>query len=219
MEWHNGVLNYLTDDKNKLSHKSLVVVAILIIIVILDNTLNFSNSFVNYRKLEQIEKINNILKDTSLNDIEREILTKSRLDVINHKTLFQKTYDYFSSFNFRTNSEDLGKSETGIVEIKSNERIYWVHLLTSSWIYIVFGLIVLVQNFKKYKPLWENIVSSVITIVYMASISWLTAKTLSSIPVVIGRPYINYVINIVLVPFIIFLILQIVKYVERVIDK
>ena len=102
----SSIIHFLTDKTRDLSSKALFIVFGIILLIFLDNTFSFSYYYNTSQKVTQIKEINEGIKDTTLSVSEKKKLIKLRSDIIEHKTLKDKAYDYLTNLNFETSDEE-----------------------------------------------------------------------------------------------------------------
>ncbi|MCA4809618.1 hypothetical protein IF128_07670 [Empedobacter stercoris] len=199
MEYVIGIIHYFTDSKNKLSHKAIMIILTVILVIFIDNTLSFTYSYNINNKIEHVEKLNSIIKDTSLSKKEKAILKELRNNVLNHQTLKDIAYDKYTSLDFKSKEvvqKPIVKNEK---KSKLKERNYWIHFISSSWLIIISMLVVPFVGYTKNSSFFYYIFIIIIfvePILYF--ISWTFAKTFSLIPIILDNPTLNYILNAIL---------------------
>lgn len=199
MDFISSVFNYFADAGHKLSHKTILIVSIIFIVFFVDNTLNFSGHYNNSRKYEQIEVINRIIVDSTVDQKDKELLKVKRSDLLSSKTWKDKAYDYVFSINLNpvkekiTSPQTSSPKEPGVVK---KERSYWLHFISSSWILSLMLIFLPVIPFFSSS---EDRTSTAIGVLAMLPIiflfSWGFAKLFSYIPIIDNNPLYNYGLN------------------------
>ncbi|UOU98401.1 hypothetical protein MUU74_00165 [Chryseobacterium daecheongense] len=213
MELLNTIFIFFTDRTKKLSHKSIMILFTLVLVILIDNSLSFSYNYNNTSKLEQIEKLNSIIIDSTLSKTEKNKLITLRNNIINHETWKDKLYNKLISIDFKVKDENkiIVKNDT---PQNSKERNYWIHFITSSWILMI--LIILMPLFAIFDK-QNSSTALIFTIIFIFEpllyiFSWCFAKLFSLIPVLYNNPFINYAVNFILHTIILLLIGFLINY-------
>lgn len=188
----------------------------LLIIIIIDNTLSFTYSYNNSSKIEQIEKLNSIVSHTTLSNTEIYNLKTLRTNIINHKTWKDQLYNKIIAIDFKSKDGNNPVVKDDKPQPKV-ERNYWIHFVTSSWLFTFIMIIIpFIGLFDKKTPFLSTFIAVVFLIEpIFYGLSWLFAKGFSFIPVIDNNPNINYVINAILHLIIFLLIGLIIKKFEK----
>lgn len=208
-----NILDLVVSKTHKGYHKALFFLSAIIILVVLDNTLNFTTSYNNIRRYEQMQAINSILSDTTLSNSERKILQQNRSTILIQKTWKDRIYQIFQSidFNFSKQSNTVKPSnnippigdpthpEVKQVEkekVVNDQRNYWIHFVTSSWT-IVLCMIFLpfLPFFAKKADIKGAILGIPLFELFFYILAWTSAKLLSFIPIIMNNVNYNYALN------------------------
>ncbi|AIN75086.1 hypothetical protein SAMN02745938_1057 [Flavobacterium psychrophilum DSM 3660] len=205
MDLLNSIFHFFTDKTKKLPHKVILFLIAVILVILLDNLLSFSFSYNNGNKIEQIEGINKIIKDTTLSDAEKKKLFILRENIVNHLTWKDKAFDFLTSIEFKNDIESekpiikpIGKPATKpiIASIKLKTRDYFWHFISSSWLFIVLMVILpFIGLLDKKTKFWESIGIIIIVEPFLYGICWVYAKMFSFIPIILDNPIYNYILN------------------------
>ncbi len=196
----SSIIHFLTDKTRNLSSKALFIVFGFILLIFLDNTFSFSYYYNTSQKVTQIKEINEGLKDTTLSVSEKKKLIKLRNDIIEHKTLKDKAYDYLTNLNFETSDEET--TETIKTAEKETERNYKIHFITSAWwLVLSFGIIAIALPFVLLTER-KDIFTTLLGFIFMGGFAYLIAlllsKVFSFIPLIDNNPIYNYILNAIL---------------------
>lgn len=188
----------------------------LFVIIFIDNVLSFTFSYNNSNKIDQIEKLNSIVADTTLSSIEIKKLKSLRTNIIEHKTWKDQLYTKLISIDFKSKDGDIPIVKNDKQELKK-ERSYWIHFLSSSWIFCIIMVIMpFIGLFDKKSPFLPTFIAIVFLIEpIFYGLSWLFAKGFSFIPVIDNNPNLNYILNAVLHLIIILMIGFIITKTEK----
>jgi len=196
----SSIIHFLTDKTRNLSSKALFIVFGFILLIFLDNTFSFSYYYNTSQKVTQIKEINEGLKDSTFSVSEKKKLLKLRTDIIEHKTLKDKAYDYLTNLNFETSDEEATETvETVELEAKRNSRI---HFITSAWwLVLSFGIILIALPFVLLTER-KDIFTTLLGFIFMGGFAYLIAlllsKVFSFIPLIDNNPMYNYILNVIL---------------------
>lgn len=191
MDLFTTIIKSLTDKTTKLSHKFLMLFALVISVIIIDNTLSFSKNYNNTKKTNQIEKLNNIIKDSTLTKSEIKQLKELRSNIISHKTLKDHIYDKYLSIKFKNEKTNTSKYEADI-----KTRNYTVHFITSNWLLLLLMIVMVFVPFFSNEGSFNTMLLGVIFLEFVFfGLAWLCAKILSLLPVIYGNPNLNYILN------------------------
>lgn len=204
-----SVVNYLTDNTKKVSSKAIFILLGICLIFIIDNSLSFSYYYNISKKTESLKSISETLKDTLLDEKERKLLIDLRGNIISHKTLKDKSFDYLTNFKFDDSQENK------IEEIKTDSRNNVIHFITSSWWLILGGVVFIIVIpfviFKKGTSILNLLLGFIFMEGFFYLLSLILSKLFSFIPLIMNKPIINYVINFILSSSLLWLILKINK--------
>lgn len=206
MELFNSIFQFFTDNTKKFSHKTILVLFSIFIIIILDNVLSFSYYYNNEKKISQIQSINSIVKDTTINDKERKMLFTLRDKIILHKTWKDNVWDFFTSIEFKNdvkpslNVIEKKKDIAIIKEPNKVERNYYLHFITSSWFFL---LVILIVPFVGFSDKNTSFLTALMIILFFVIplflfLGWIFAKIFSFIPIILNNPINNYILNFIL---------------------
>ena len=198
MNFLENILNFITDSNKRLSAKTAIVILTLLSVIVIDNVTGFSYYYNNQRKLDQLESIKNLLKDTTLTTE-----TKQKLTVIQSKVFERKNiFDYSLSF-FRNIS--LTSSKNNQTTIKSKGSIIrndiWFLMSTSGFYILVTILVVPILLFTDKKtPFWKLLASMIMFVIVMFFSSWFMYWLLDKIipDELFGSWTWNYIINFII---------------------
>lgn len=199
MELINSIFVFFTDKTKKFSYKTIIILFSLILLVIIDNTLSFTYSYNASNKIEQIQKLNSIVSDTTLTSSEIDDLKDLRNDILNHKTWKDQLYNKIAEIDFKSKDGNKPVVKSDIPKTV-NERNYWYHFISSSWILFLLMVIVpFVGLFDKK----TSFISTIMALIFFITpifygLSWVFAKLFSFIPVIDNNPNINYLVNAIL---------------------
>ena len=193
MDLLNSLFQFFTDKTKGLSHKAMLVILSVALLVLLDNTFSFSYYFNTKSKIEQVSGINEILSDTTLSNQERSELEKFRHNIIFRSTWKDQAWKFASQIEFNSFANDT----TAIKEKASTqERSYFWHFVSSGWVFIVFMIVMPFVAFTNKTTKLSSAIGMLIILEPMFYLmAWIFAKILSFIPLLFHDPFYNYVFN------------------------
>jgi len=199
----SSLIDFLTDKTRNLSSKALFIVFGFILLIFLDNTFSFSYYYNTSQKVTQIKEINEGLKDSTFSVSDKEKLIKLRTDIIEHKTLKDKLYDYLTNLNFETNYEKpLGTKDTSKTVEKKAERNPNIHLITSAWwLVLTIGIMIIFSIYELFTDI-RGFFNIILGFAFIGGFAYLIAlilsKIFSFIPLIDNNPTYNYILNVIL---------------------
>lgn len=197
MELVNSIFNFFTDRTKKFSHKTITIFIVVVLLIVIDNSLSFTYHYNNTRKIEEIEKLNFIVIDSTLLKEEVLQLKELRSNIINHKTWKDRIYDKIITIDFKTKDNNDVSIVKNDASKATSERDYWIHFISSSWILIILMIIMPLTIFFDKSSFSLTSFLSIIFVVepFFYGLSWTFAKAFSLIPIINNNPIYNYVLN------------------------
>lgn len=203
----------LTSSTEKWTTKTATLTLIFFGLWFLNNTFDFTQSFRRNNRLQQLEQIGQLIKDTTLTKEQIDILIKERDLVFERRTTLDKVYSFLDSLpntNFikrKTESkpniiaaDSISDSTNSIKKADNNidiiEKHYWLHFVFSNFILLIVMLAV------PFSISWDKGFKVVIGTIFILGILFLiglfTAWVLDFIPVIANRPWINYTLDFII---------------------
>ena len=182
-----------------LSSKAITTIIVIALIVLIDNTLSFSYYYNTENKIEQISNVNKLLTDTTLTKIENQKLLNIRKDIIDRKTWKDKTWDFISNMDFRSENSLTENPTEKEIENPLSERSYLWHFISSSWLIVILMIAFpFIGIFDKKTPFGQAIGILIILEPFLYGMAWILAKLFSFIPIILNNPTLNYILNAIL---------------------
>ena len=200
MDFLNSIFHFFTDKTRRLSSKAITTIIVVALIILIDNTLSFSYYYNTKNKIEQVSSVNKLLTDTTLTKTEKKKLLNIRRDIIDRKTWKDKTWDFISNMDFRSeNSLTENPTENEIkIPIETKKSYLW-HFISSSWLIVILMLAFpFVGIFDKKTPFGQAIGILIILEPLLYGMAWILAKLFSFIPIILNNPTLNYILNAIL---------------------
>lgn len=196
----SSLIRFLTDAEKNLITRIFTGVFIVILLIVIDNTLGFSYYYNNARKLEQVQKLNSIVQDTSLQESEIVYLGDLRRKIIYRETWKEQIENLVYNFEFKDSEKELNgsssKEEDEVIPMDPT----W-HFLTSSWFFLFLMVVVPFQAITEYKKqgtAFGAFFAFVVMEAILLLIAFGIAYLFSFLPRITVQPWPNYLINVVL---------------------
>lgn len=203
--------DFFIDSKHKFSKKFLMSFLVISGLLSVDYFFRFSDSYIAEKKIEQLAKIHDIIKQDSLRTETKLELIRIEKEVIKRQGFWSSLSDLTSFIQITISSpKQIITTPTATKpitkefknEIIPKRDVFW-HIVSSCWIFILLMLILPITPFYDKT---NNITFSAVLIleVFMVIICGFYSFLLALIPI-FEQPFWNYVINILSLPiFILF---------------
>lgn len=175
------IVSFVYEKSIRFYHKILIIITVIFLVAMVDNTLGFSYYYYNKNKLELIKNINDILKDNVLNDKQKKDLINLNNEILNKEPLMSSVYNYIR-VTIRDNNF-FGNSY---------EKNYWYTYISSSWIYIISYIIYLFSGF--FKKIKDHFLNCFFGLISFFVVTGVYSILLYYIPNIYNKPTINYII-------------------------
>lgn len=189
---------FLSKDR-RLSSKFGLVFTLAIGLLFSDYFFRFSDSYITKTKIEQIEKIEELLQKDSLGADAKKELTQIEKGVFQRKGFWDLVPSRASLISLiqRTINSQNAKSDTNNATkpIVIERDVFW-HNITSGWIFwivIIISPVLIFQN----KLSGSTILSYLLADLLVAAIGYSFSYLFAFIPV-LGHPVVNYIVNALL---------------------
>lgn len=201
MIWIDHITEFFFDEDRRLSSKAALVMFIILGVLFVDNYLGFSYNYNTDRKIEQVEKINALIKDTSVDSTTKSFALNIRSEVINRKN----SVDYLLSlFRGKSNISIKHQDNIPIDTAKNNDPIispiknnFWFNISAGGLYYllaiIMIPMMLLTDKHTSFSQrLATGIASTISFVLFGLFFIWI----LGLIPQVTRTTWIwNYIIN------------------------
>lgn len=206
MNYFESLINFLVDKRHGVSSKASIILLALVIALLINNLLGISYYYNISRKVEQIEKINQLLTDTSLTPSTRKTLTTWENEIINRKSVWDNTVLYvqhtFLNKELRIDTvKVIGKepmNDNPVVTAQKRNNTWF--FISSSFLYLLSMLTFpLIYIFMQRDDSWTDVLAiSLLVEGLIFLMAWLHYWVFSFIPMLCGSWTWNYVLNVVL---------------------
>jgi hypothetical protein len=187
------IIKAIFDPKSRLSTKAAILIVTIIMFFIVDGIFGYSYFYFSNRKIEQIDKISALLKDTTLDLETKNELIRQRKNVIEHRRLT----DNFMPFLKNTN---ISKAlENSVTKEGKKRNLFWFHLTAGGFFYIMSFLYIPAIFFINKRSVIIDFVSGIFHSVLLFSLGYLLSWGGSFIPPIAASTWFwNYALNLVL---------------------
>lgn len=211
---------FITDKDRKLSTKAAWVTIILSLLFALDFALGISVQYSNEKKLDQIIKINTILRDKTLDSNFVGALVEQRKELINKKHPYQSLTTFIKSISFYSSKADTINSK--LTNTKSHDTAvpgrseFWF-IASSGGYYIIIGILfILFFPFTKNEnSIGQKIATAIIMALAMLMLAWFFYWLCGLISLLFGKWWINYWLYFIIQNTVIFMSVRLTKYYKQ----
>ena len=216
--------DFFINSNHKLSKKLALTVIVVSMLVFTDYFFRFSDTYIAEKKIEQLSKINEVLKQDSISSYSKTELLRIEKQVIKRQGFWDGLSDLISLIQTTISSpKAINKIPNETIPIKIDKKdvknrpvmpkkerdVFW-HIVTSCWFFILMMVIVPIAPFTKNNEMDNKIsfilLMELILILFCGIFSYLFAL----IPI-LGNPIINYIANIALTVILIWAINKVAK--------
>lgn len=202
------IINFFESEKVSAFRKIAIPALVVIVLLSLDNILGISYYWVKGMKIDYIVKIEEAKTKCKSDSIPLSQFNSMMEDAINRRNVFQWFSSLFENSNIgKTKKMDVTTDDGSFLSIVKTifptlgRNQLW-HTITSSLLWIIFLFILLLilffSPFFVEKDRLSIIMGMLIGIGLLVFLIWLTQWLFGLIPVILGRAYINYIIQLLL---------------------
>lgn len=193
-----SIVDFFSNKKNSRSKKliwSIIGAGIIFVIFWADYKIGFTERWQTINSIEDITKIEILKAKVKGNDTLMRYLDSIERSILVEKHIYSDIRDFFSG-----KYEDTDASVTATKTEKINEPFNIWHLLSTSFIWLVVALILPILLFTQ-KNASENragtIAGIIAGVIVLCAFAWFFYYALGLIPVIDGKRWINYLIDVV----------------------
>lgn len=208
VEIYTHIIKIITDSTQRWTKRSAAVIVILFTLWLLNDTFDFVNSFRTNNRLQQLETIGQLLKDTTLTKEQADILITERQRIFGHRTVVDNVYSFLDSLPNPISlikRSTTQKPDTTIVTSKKSlnnddsvpmpTKNYWLNFISSN-AFLLVVLLFVPFNIKFQKTgLWVIMVANAFVFGVLFLLCTFIAYLFDLIPVIAGMPWVNYILN------------------------
>ena len=209
MIFFDKLTDFVFDERKKISSKAAIIILALLGILLIDNIVGFSYSYLLDNKIEEVQKLNDIITNKSSDNFTINQAIKLRVEILNRKNVIEKINNYLVNVS---NNESFTKTKIEKAQElnidKNAPNQFWFHF-TSGGIYYFLAIIMfpLMLFVEKSSTLIQRITMSILLIAMFSGIGLFFFWLCSLIPIILQDTWIlNYAINIIIQGLFIYLI-------------
>lgn len=214
MSYIDHIVEFLFDEHRRLSSKAAVVVFVILAILFVDNLLGFSHSFTTDKKIEQVQKLNTILKDSTTDSTTKAFALGLRTDIIRRQSIVNKTLSLLqgrsnSSIKHQTNNPPTNANPNDVA-IKNN---FWFHLTAGGLWYLLAALMLPGMILTdKTTSLIQRIATGLLAAALFFGFGWFFYWLCSFIPQIAKTTWVwNYIINFILQALLVIILVAVLQ--------
>lgn len=210
-EFLSNITTWYVDKNQAIGHKAALIIIIIGIALLVDNLCGFSFFYSNSKKIEQISEIEKV-KNTYKSNVHLQTqLTQLEDRILQRKDIRQIAMSYVNRYRIPTFSGTNPQQAESSSKLAGRRSIFW-HTLTSSFVFVLFLLLLPFATFSQAtNNLSEKVIGFVVAFFSIGVVVFLNSYLLSLVPVIIDYVWMNYLINIFLHLFSIYLMYKISK--------
>jgi hypothetical protein len=218
VEFIKHIIAFFTDRSHPFSAKFVGATLFVITTLLLDNIFGISFYYSTKLKIEQLQAIKDLREDNNdpeliglLDQTENEILerknvfqvfmnlfTERSIDSENSKDPFPDTVFVMQhdTVYVETQTNTVPSSKEGLQKDDSRSQLW--HTITSSYFLILVLAVMPLLPFTQKRFEWNNLVGTIVGMFFLAGLIWLNQFLFGLIPLILAKPWLNYVANILL---------------------
>ena len=211
MIFFDKLTDFVFDERKKISSKAAIIILSILGLLLTDNLIGFSYSYLLNNKIEEVQKLNSIISDKSSDNLTIKHAVRLRNETLLRKNVLEEINDYLSGLSFNKNLSEPKKtnfSKKESYDISPNN--FWFHV-TSSGIYYFFGILMLplMLFLDKSSSILQRITMSILLSAMFSGMGLFFFWICSLIPMILNNSwFLNYLINFVIQGTIIFLMFK-----------
>lgn len=190
------ILSLLQDRSMKNITKFFVVLFIVLSIIALDNYLGVSYYSNIDNKLTQLKNVNDLLDHPSLDNKTKVYLLNVKKDILERQTFIDKIQYSFGRISFTSSKNEI-VNELNKSIILRNSIIEFVSI-NYFCIFLFIGLPFYFFINRFSLNFWHNLLLVIAVEAFLIILSFTLFFLFSLIPTILGRPYLNYILNFLL---------------------
>lgn len=177
--------------------------------IFVDRMFKFSDNYITSQKLEQVEKIEKLIESGKVDSTVKRQLRTIELAVLQRQTAWGYLSSQLAALKAKIVSSG-SNSEASSTGSGDGRSFFW-HTISSSWlliiIIVIMPIVILIQNKVDLSTIAAVVFAILATIPFIFGFSALFAQ----VPILFGKPVLNYILNAVLHFFILFIIVKLVE--------
>ena len=194
------ITGFLFDEHRRLSSKAAVVLFAVIAVFLIDNFLGFSYFYSTEKKVEQVQKLNLIITDTTSDSTTRAFALQLRSEMLDRENLLNQSLSFLRNVkwtNSKTDQTNVTK-ETAKTKESIIKNSFWFHISAGGFYYFIAVLMLPVMVITDKKTsLPQRIATGILSVALFCGFGWLFYWLCNFIPQVSTTTWFwNYLINL-----------------------
>jgi len=193
---------FLFDENRRLSSKAAVVVFVFLAILLIDNILGFSYYFNTDKKIEQVQKLNYIIKDATSDSNTKAFALQLRSEIIDRENVILQTFSFFRNIKWKSsrNAQISIPKETD----KTNESVirnnFWFNISAGGLYYLLAIIMIPLMVFTdKTTSFLQRLATGILTSALFFAFGWFFYWVCNFIPQLSKSTWAwNYILNILI---------------------
>jgi len=245
MDIFREIIRFFTTKEFSFTSKLFGVIFVILTIFLIDNLLGFSFYYSNNQKIEQLTTIENLKDKCADNEGLLIVLNGIEEKTINRKNVFENFFDLFNRDEIDLKQPEIivrvdtiyieikdtiiigdtiqiipkiteiqNEIRESIVTYKKSRSQLW-HTISSSFFLIMMMLSLPILPFTQKKIDWDLVLGVIVLMVIIAGFIWLNQHLLGLIPVILDRPWINYILNFIIHIFLLLLFIGFITLISQ----
>jgi len=194
------ITEFLFDENRRLSSKAAVVFFVVMAIILIDNVLGFSYYYSTDKKIEQVQKLNSIIKDTTSDSTTKTFALHLRSEILERENAITQSFSFLRNIKWTSSKKEHTIAAKEIVKPKELiiKNDFWSHLTAGGFCYLLAILILPVVVFTDKKTsLPQRIATGILGAVLFFSFGWFFYWLSNFIPQISKTTWLwNYLINL-----------------------
>lgn len=205
MDLINSFFHFFTDNSKRITTKVFLFLSVIFLIWFLNDTLSFTFYYSQEKKLESMERINNLLKDKSLDESEIDYLIRTKKEIITRKPISELLINFLASREWMGIAKDFPPKvsfpDNGDINLpnpnsSSSNWNYYLHFISASFPWLI---LMLTMPFTAYSDKSMSFIKSIGVLLLAEFCFFIIALFFTSIlglvPIFTQIPWLNYLIN------------------------
>lgn len=198
MSYIDHFADFLFDERRRLSSKAAVILFIILAVLLVDNLLGFSYSFAIDRKISQVQKLNTIIKDPSVDSSTKMFAINLRNRIIDRQDIVSQALSFFRGKSNNSIKHQANKPTATAkpidVSIKNN---FWFNFSASGFFFLLAIIMIPLMLFAdKTTSFIQRLGTGIATTFSLVLFGFFFIWLLGFIPQISNSTWVwNYILN------------------------
>lgn len=209
MSYLDHITAFLFDENRRLSSKAAVVFFIVLSILFIDNVLGFSYSFTIDKKIEQVEKLNRVIKDPSTDSITKQFALSIRKDIIGRQNILNQTLSFFrgKSNNSIKHQANIPTDSANAKEVAIKNNFLFHSTAGGLWYLLAIVMLPVMIFTDKKTSLPQRVSTGIFAGLILFGFGWFFYWLCTFVPQLSSTTWVwNYIVNFLIQALLIFLL-------------